>query len=138
MYKLKRACVNNKKYIILMWTANSEYILLCNGLNTCLIKLNYVYSGVRIVGGDTPFIVGHMAKLSCISDTVANKILWLENDNILAVSDSVHDQGVNHLNYTIHLVNDSIHGNIYTCQVQDASRDEMLTSVTTTISVTGN
>lgn len=93
---------------------------------------------MRIVGGDIPFTVGQMAHLSCISDAMANEILWLDKYERLAEYHSARDQGANHLNYTINLVNDSIHKKVFTCQVRGASNDEMFTSVNITISVTGN
>ena len=60
-----------------------------------------------------PFTVGQSATARCISDTLATRIEWLNEENVVVTSTTSTKQ----LNLVFTLVSDSIHNQIFVCRV---------------------
>ena len=69
------------------------------------------YTGLSIQRSSSVFTVGESASFTCSSDLSVTSVKWLHNFQILAYSSSPE------LSLIFNPVNDSVHGNEYTCQV---------------------
>ena len=99
-----------------------------------VLHFNVLLQGVQIIGiGTKDITVGKAVTLVCVSDIPA-KIIWEQNNIILAQGENIIQ-----LNLTFIHVNDSIHGNTYTCRVVRPSSQSMVPTVTSTmVAVRGN
>lgn len=77
------------------------------------------YIGVVIENGSEVYTVGSNANITCQSATLATKIEWLTDEGILLAFVSM----TNELDLQFTPVNDSVHGNVYTCKVTRNSTD---------------
>ena len=74
---------------------------------TCVIHL----SGISIQRSSNIFTVGQISSLTCSSDLSGTSTVWLHNFQV------VNSSASSELQLVFNPVNDSIHGNEYTCRV---------------------
>lgn len=76
-----------------------------------IIAAYYISSGLSIRKSESVFTIGEPASMTCSSDLDATSIEWLYNHQIVSYSNN------SELELLFNPVNDSIHGEEYTCRV---------------------
>ena len=106
-------------------TSNTAEIILNDGEYLNCLKLALIYiviivctcAVVQILGDNPPFTVGSTATLSCVSDSDATMIEWLDGNSISVSMTTVGRE----LDLVLNPVRDDLHQTTFTCRVTRAN-----------------